>query len=56
VTLSRDALRKIDLEVAKYPVDRRQSAVMAALIIAQDEKGWLASETMDFVAQLTYHC
>jgi NADH-quinone oxidoreductase subunit E len=51
VTLSRDALRKIDLEVAKYPVDRRQSAVMAALIIAQDEKGWLASETMDFVAQ-----
>jgi NADH-quinone oxidoreductase subunit E len=51
VTLSRDALRKIDREVAKYPVDRRQSAVMAALIIAQDEKGWLASETMDFVAQ-----
>jgi NADH-quinone oxidoreductase subunit E len=24
--------------------------VMAALIIAQDEKGWLATETMDFVA------
>jgi NADH-quinone oxidoreductase subunit E len=23
---------------------------MAALIIAQDEKGWLATETMDFVA------
>ena len=24
---------------------------MAALIVAQDEKGWLAPETMDFVAQ-----
>jgi NADH-quinone oxidoreductase subunit E len=24
---------------------------MAALIVAQDEKGWLATETMDFVAR-----
>jgi NADH-quinone oxidoreductase subunit E len=44
-------LEKIDREVAKYPPDRKQSAVMSALIIAQDEKGWLSSETMDFVAQ-----
>jgi len=49
--LSPEALKKIDREVAKYPADRRQSAVMAALIIAQDEKGWLAPETMDFVAE-----
>ena len=49
--LSADALRKIDREVAKYPPDQKQSAVMAALAIAQDEKGWLATETMDFVAQ-----
>ncbi len=48
--LSPDALKKIDREVAKYPPDQKQSAVMAALIIAQDEKGWLATETMDFVA------
>ncbi|MGH8686961.1 MAG: NADH-quinone oxidoreductase subunit NuoE [Burkholderiales bacterium] len=48
--LSAGALEKIDREVAKYPADRKQSAVMAALIVAQDEKGWLASETMDFVA------
>jgi len=48
--LSPDALKKINREVAKYPVDQKQSAVMAALIIAQDEKGWLATETMDFVA------
>ncbi len=48
--LSADALKKIDREIAKYPPGHRQSAVMAALAIAQDEKGWLATETMDFVA------
>jgi len=51
MTLSKDSLEKIDKEIAKYPPDRRQSAVMAALIVAQDEKGWLAPETMDFVAE-----
>ncbi len=48
--LSPDALAKIDGAVAKYPSDQRQSAVMAALTVAQDEKGWLSTETMDFVA------
>ena len=48
--LTTDSLKKIDREVAKYPPDQKQSAVMSALIIAQDEKGWLSSETMDFVA------
>ena len=49
--LSAESLRRIDREVAKYPADQKQSAVMAALVIAQDEKGWLATETMDCVAQ-----
>jgi NADH-quinone oxidoreductase subunit E len=48
--LSPDALKRIDAAVAKYPADRKSSAVMAALTIAQDEKGWLSSETLDFVA------
>jgi NADH-quinone oxidoreductase subunit E len=50
VMLSAEALGKIDREIAKYPPDQKQSAVMSALAIAQDEKGWLAPETMDFVA------
>jgi NADH-quinone oxidoreductase subunit E len=50
MTLSVDSLRKIDREIAKYPADQKQSAVMSALIIAQDEKGWLSTETMDEVA------
>ena len=49
--LSTEALAKIDKALAKYPPQEKQSAVMAALTIAQDEKGWLATETMDFVAQ-----
>ena len=48
--LSSASLAKIDREVAKYPAEQKQSAVMMALIVAQDEKGWLATETMDFVA------
>ena len=48
--LSAEALKEIDRAVAKYPADQKQSAVMAALTIAQDEKGWLSTETMDFVA------
>ena len=48
--LNPDSLKKIDREIAKYPPERKDSAVMSALIIAQDEKGWLSSETMDFVA------
>jgi len=50
--LSADSLSRIDREVAKYPPDQKQSAVMAALVIAQDEKGWLATETMDAVAEV----
>jgi NADH-quinone oxidoreductase subunit E len=49
--LNADSLKKIDREIAKYPPDQKRSAVMSALIVAQDEKGWLSTETMDFVAQ-----
>jgi NADH-quinone oxidoreductase subunit E len=49
--LSAESLKKIDREIAKYPPDQKRSAVMSALIVAQDEKGWLAPEVMDFVAE-----
>ena len=49
--LSPESLKRIEREIAKYPPEHKRSAVMSALIIAQDEKGWLATETMDFVAQ-----
>jgi len=49
--LSTEALTKIDRELRKYPPDQKRSAVMSALAIAQDEKGSLGSEVIDFVAQ-----
>ncbi len=48
--LSPESLKRIDREIAKYPPVRKASAVIAALAIAQDEKGWLPTEVMDFVA------
>jgi NADH-quinone oxidoreductase subunit E len=50
--LTTDSLQKIEREVAKYPPNQKQSAVMSALIIAQDEKGWLSTDTMNYVAKL----
>jgi NADH-quinone oxidoreductase subunit E len=44
-------LALIDREVAKYPADQKQSAVMGALRIAQVEKGWLSKDTIAFVAE-----
>ena len=48
--LTQETLARFDREVAKYPADQKQSAVMACLAIAQEEKGWLAKETIAFVA------
>jgi NADH-quinone oxidoreductase subunit E len=48
--LSQESLEQIDREVAKYPPDQRQSAVMSALRIAQVEHGWLSRDVIEFVA------
>jgi len=50
MVLSEQAYRKIDREIAKFPADQKQSAVMAALAIAQDEAGWLSPPVMEAVA------
>lgn len=48
--LSQQCYQKIDRELAKYPADQRQSAVMASLAHAQVELGWLSPETMQEIA------
>ncbi len=48
--LSEQAYKRIDRELAKFPAEQKQSAVMAALAIAQDEKGWLSPEVMEDIA------
>ncbi len=50
--LTNDSRAEIDRWVAKYPADQKQSAVMAALRIVQDQNsGHLTTELMDAVAE-----
>ena len=48
--LSADSLQQIERECAKYPPEQRQSAVMSALAIAQDQHHVLTNELMEEVA------
>lgn len=47
-----DATRaRFDREVAKYPADQRQSAVMACLAIVQQEQGWVSQDAEREIAE-----
>jgi NADH-quinone oxidoreductase subunit E len=48
--LNADSLAKIASELGKYPPEQKQSAVMSALRIAQEQQGWLSNELMEEVA------
>ncbi|MBN9460364.1 MAG: NADH-quinone oxidoreductase subunit NuoE [Burkholderiales bacterium] len=48
--LSDAARSRIERELAKYPPEQRQSAVMSALAIVQDETGWISPQVIDEVA------
>lgn len=39
-------------EVAKYPADQKQSAVMACLAIVQQELGWVSQESEQVIADV----
>ena len=47
---SAETRQKFDREVAKYPANQKQSAVMSCLALAQEEKGWLPPEAIEAVA------
>ena len=49
-TLSDATTARFAREVAKYPADQKQSAVMACLAILQQELGWVSSESEAAVA------
>ena len=50
-TLAEATLARFAKEVAKYPADQRQSAVMACLSIVQQEQGWVSPQAEEAVAQ-----
>ena len=49
--LSDATLARFAREVAKYPAEQKQSAVMACLAIVQQEQGWVSSESEKAVAE-----
>ena len=44
MTFSEATLARFAREVAKYPADQKQSAVMACLAIVQQEQGWVSTD------------
>lgn len=48
--LTQTSLDQIEIEAAKYPADKRASGLMAALRIAQEEKGHLDSALIEYIA------
>lgn len=49
--LSDRAYARIDRELTKFPPERRRSAVIAALAVAQDEIGWVSQEAIEDIAK-----
>ena len=49
--LSAAMLERFAREVAKYPADQKQSAVMACLAIVQQEQGYVSAESEKAVAE-----
>jgi NADH-quinone oxidoreductase subunit E len=50
MTFSESTLARFAKEVAKYPADQKQSAVMACLAIVQHEQGYVSAEAENGVA------
>lgn len=49
--ISPTGVKEIDHWIAKYPLEEKQSAVMTALMVAQEEHGYLTQALMDAVAE-----
>jgi NADH-quinone oxidoreductase subunit E len=50
MTISEGTRARFDREVAKYPADQKQSAVMACLAIVQQEQGYVSADAERAVA------
>jgi NADH-quinone oxidoreductase subunit E len=51
MSFAETTLARFAKEVAKYPVDQKQSAVMACLAIVQQEQGYVSAESEKMVAE-----
>jgi NADH-quinone oxidoreductase subunit E len=53
IKFSEEAMATVNKIIARYPADKKKSALIPVLHIAQAEfGGWLSAETMDYVAEV----
>lgn len=49
---SQEKLETVNQIISRYPQGKQKSALLPVLHLAQEEFGWLSTETMDYVASL----
>ncbi|MBK6978105.1 MAG: NAD(P)H-dependent oxidoreductase subunit E [Cytophagaceae bacterium] len=52
IEFTEDRLKKVGEIIGRYPADRKKSALLPVLHLAQEQYGWVSSATMDYVAGL----
>jgi len=52
IEFTEDRLKKVEEIIGRYPADRKKSALLPVLHLAQEQYGWVSSVTMDYVAGL----
>lgn len=53
IKFSEEAMATVETIISRYPPERRKSAMLPVLHVAQAEfGGWLSPETMDYVAEI----
>ena len=52
IEFTEDRLKKVGEIIGRYPADRKKSALLPVLHLAQEQYGWVSSATMDYLAGL----
>ena len=52
IEFTEDRLKKVEEIIGRYPADRKKSALLPVLHLAQEQYGWVSSATMDYLAGL----
>ncbi|MCA0363878.1 MAG: NAD(P)H-dependent oxidoreductase subunit E [Bacteroidetes bacterium] len=52
IEFTTERLKKVEEIIGRYPADRKKSALLPILHLAQEQYGWLSSATMDYVAYI----
>lgn len=51
-SFSKESMKQVEYHIAKYPAERKQSATMPLLDIAQRQEGWISEAAMNEIGRL----